>query len=91
MPPGVFNFKHLLIVFALPGIEVIPNLLLQELSVSNGLMIWFDHYPLARVREVGVVSLHAECCVQGLNQSVKVGLGEEWDPGKNQVTPYSTA
>ena len=46
---------------------------------------------MAGVQEVGVSSLHAKRCVQRLNQRIKVGLEEEWNPGGSNVTPYPTA
>jgi len=86
MPLNIFNVGHTLIVFALPGIEVISNLLLQELSVSNGFVVRLDCCPFSRVQEVSIFSLHAKCCIQRLYQGIKVGLEEEWDPGTSQVT-----
>jgi len=45
----VANSYCLLIVFSLSGIKVVPDFLLQELSVLNGLVIWLDFCPIIRV------------------------------------------
>ena len=73
-----------LVVFSLPKNKVVRNFPRQEITVSDGTVIWPDCWPLAGVQKVGVFGLHANRCTQRFNQRIEVWFEEEWDPGQEK-------